>query len=281
MATSGSYNFKMQRDGIIAAALRKLGVLGRGQTPNDNQITEGAVSLNVLVKKLQGIGVGLWALEWVTRTLTASTERTGTDGEVYTCIRGHVSATGDKPITGADFAKYWYKKGSTGGVWSAGATYRSIGDFDLDLNTLWVEKAFIRRANSDHDVDVRSMKDYLAEITKYPTGLTSRMMLDRNFEAMHAYLLPQPDKVTDVLHYQKYTILQDMNSGPDNPDFPPMWLDVLIFGLAHSLAFEYPSVPTSVRRDLRDEARIALDLARTGDEEVEFEPFTRSAYPEE
>jgi len=60
MAFSASYDFTITRDDIIAAALRKLVVLGEGQTPTTNQVTTAAQALNVMLKAFKADGLPLW-----------------------------------------------------------------------------------------------------------------------------------------------------------------------------------------------------------------------------
>ncbi len=73
MATSGSYDFTLDRDKIINAALRKCGVIATGQTATASQIEFGSEALNVMVKAWQTRGVYLWTREWVNESLAAST----------------------------------------------------------------------------------------------------------------------------------------------------------------------------------------------------------------
>ena len=72
MATSGSYDFSMNRDDIIKRALRLAGALAQGETPTTDQVTEAAIALNSLVKAWQTDGLQLWALKEKTVTLVAN-----------------------------------------------------------------------------------------------------------------------------------------------------------------------------------------------------------------
>jgi hypothetical protein len=63
MTISNSYNFEMNRDAVIKGALRKLGVIAQGQTPDSSQYTDSAESLNVLIKSWQADGLPLWAIK--------------------------------------------------------------------------------------------------------------------------------------------------------------------------------------------------------------------------
>lgn len=68
MSTSGTTTWKLNRNEIISAALRKLGVLSGGSSPSTYQITDGTQALNALVKGLQTDGMPLWAIKSYTFT---------------------------------------------------------------------------------------------------------------------------------------------------------------------------------------------------------------------
>lgn len=65
MAIATTYNFATSRDELIKAALRKIAVLGEGQTPTTQQYTDGAEVLNMMVKAWQAEGMPLWARRYV------------------------------------------------------------------------------------------------------------------------------------------------------------------------------------------------------------------------
>ena len=100
MPSSGSGNFDLTRNELLASALRKVGAIAQGESALAEQITEASEALNVLTKNLEGFR--LWKREWWTKTFSAASEVTGTDALIYTCIRSHTSSTADKPITGAN-----------------------------------------------------------------------------------------------------------------------------------------------------------------------------------
>jgi len=152
MTTSGSYDFTLTRNQIITGALRKVGAVSQGNVPSAPQISETAEALNALVKSLQTRNVHLWTLEWVTKAFTtAASQVTGTDSNIYTCIKSHTSSnnatTGDTPITLPNWSTYWTLKGSTGGVWANATAYGSTGDFTVAADTLAIEKAFLLSYN--------------------------------------------------------------------------------------------------------------------------------------
>ena len=62
---------------------------------------------------------------------------------------------------------------------------------------------------------------------------------------------PQDSNTTIYIRYQD--TFQDVNSSTDDLDFPPYWMEAIIYGLAWRLAPEY-GIPTQDRADLKNEA---------------------------
>jgi len=71
MSTSGSTDFNVTRDQLIAGALRLCGVLAEGETATLEQTSTGAEALNMLVKRLEADGMPLWAIKQYSVTLTS------------------------------------------------------------------------------------------------------------------------------------------------------------------------------------------------------------------
>jgi len=71
MATSNNTIWQLSRDDIINAALRKISVLGEGQTANATQLADGAQALNALISELQPIGLELWKRQEMDITLVS------------------------------------------------------------------------------------------------------------------------------------------------------------------------------------------------------------------
>src|SRR3990172_9780895 len=63
MTTSGSVDFGQTRTNLIEGALRKCGVLREGVSASANQLTTGALALNVWIKSPQADGMPLWAIK--------------------------------------------------------------------------------------------------------------------------------------------------------------------------------------------------------------------------
>lgn len=64
-----SATFTLNRDQVITGALRLLGVLGQGDSPDPIQVQDAAEALNVLVKSWQADGLQLWKVKKYTLAL--------------------------------------------------------------------------------------------------------------------------------------------------------------------------------------------------------------------
>jgi hypothetical protein len=72
MSTSGTTTWSLQRDAIINAALRKIGVISDGSGAQGNDLTNGAEALNALIKGFQVDGMPIWAIKEYTLTTVAN-----------------------------------------------------------------------------------------------------------------------------------------------------------------------------------------------------------------
>lgn len=62
MPTSNSTDWSLNRNQVITGALRKLGVLGSGNSPSTAQTNDAADALNAVVKAFQADGMPLWKI---------------------------------------------------------------------------------------------------------------------------------------------------------------------------------------------------------------------------
>lgn len=84
MTTSSIYSVQYSRDDLSTTALRKLGVIAEGQTPSPQNLSDAAVSLNMLVGMLRAKGMPMWARAYYTfsTSVNTSTYSIGT-GQVF------------------------------------------------------------------------------------------------------------------------------------------------------------------------------------------------------
>lgn len=151
MARSGTYSFTVTRDDLINAALVKVGALDpEGGVATATQITNGAFSLNMLVKSWHTQGMHLWTRRMVSITLTGASTYSlgGASVRPLRIVDGYVrTSTGnDTPIrviSKDEYNKFGVKN-------STGTTVNVYYDPQLDTGviygyplsstgTLWVE----------------------------------------------------------------------------------------------------------------------------------------------
>ena len=85
MTTSNSTVWELTRDDIIAAALRKIGVLNKGDSPDSDDLNYGQVALNGIIARFNTLGMPLWK-----RT---ETEVTIVDGQIDYLINPAIKVT--------------------------------------------------------------------------------------------------------------------------------------------------------------------------------------------
>lgn len=275
MALSGSYDFNITRNQIIAGALRLFKIID----PTPQQFFIGDESLNVMIKEWQNDHSFLWKAEWKTKTFSSPSEITGSDSKIYTCIREHTAASNNKPITGADYSTYWYERGSTGGVHAVDTVYSSIGDFALDTDTISIEKAFIRDSNSDYGLDIIPFSKFLDLINKYNEGKPTLASIDWQLTP-RLYLYKQPSETTYVLHYCRIKLIEDFDVAGNSPDFKARWIKALIWGLAADLSpiFTEGEAGLKLMQWIEAKATVLLKRAEHNDSEPIGDDFVSPAY---
>ncbi|MAH48682.1 hypothetical protein CMI37_22845 [Candidatus Pacearchaeota archaeon] len=74
MATSGSANYNRTANEIIDSALRKIGAIATGETPEASERADALEALNIMVKAWQAEGLVLWLQDRETVTLVVDQE---------------------------------------------------------------------------------------------------------------------------------------------------------------------------------------------------------------
>jgi len=69
MAVSASSDFSVNRDELISAAMRIVGILAPGDTPLAARVTTASEALNMMIKSWQSEGIGLWLNQMIRKDL--------------------------------------------------------------------------------------------------------------------------------------------------------------------------------------------------------------------
>ena len=248
-----SSNYSITRDQIISLALRKLGVLEIGDTPDANSVANAAMTLNLLIKQFNTDGLKLWKISELILPLTASqtmyTLGGATSDLMYDSLAPTVAIT-DKPL-------------------------KIIQGFYRNLQVT----PYI-----DTPVLLVSKQEYNILGSKFSTGTANTIFYDpRKLNGLlYVYLTPDTNSQTNLqMHLVAQMPINDINSATEVPDFPNEWMNCLVWNLADQLAMEY-GVPMNARQEIAQRANLYKTQMVDWDVEASstfFSPDFRSTSP--
>jgi hypothetical protein len=256
MAVSGVFTFDPSRDQLIEAALRRIGVLGVGQSASANQLSAGDYELNELAKEIQNKGTLLWTRTLAQQALTASSHVVN-GGVYYKARKGHTSASTDEPGTGNNWETYWYVVSDVSATaWALSTAYTAIQEFSLPSGSIGVEKVFYKDTNGDDfDIELIEYNDYLDLIDKEQTGRPTLVAFKYGNNTRKGYLYPAPDSADYIINYTWVRRIYDYSTGANTSDFEQNWIPALRSGLAHKLSFIYGIDPAMINMLFADYQR--------------------------
>ena len=222
-----SSTYSVTRDQVIAKALRLLGILEIGDTPDADTVTNAAMSLNLFIKQMSTDGLKLWKnselIIPLTLNKTVYTLGGATSDLMYDTQAPSVAIT-DKPL-------------------------KAIQGFYRNQEV----SPYI-----DTPVLLLSKQEYNTLGSKYSTGTTNSIFYDvkKLNGLLYVYLTPDLNTQTNLgLHLVAQMPLADINAASDIPDFPNEWMNCLVWNLADQLALEY-GVPMNHRQEISQRASI-------------------------
>jgi hypothetical protein len=214
-------NYSITRDQIISLALRKLGVLEIGDTPDANTVSNAAISLNLLIKQFNTDGLKLWKVSELIIPLTS--------GQTSYVLGGATSTL----------------------MYDSLAPSTAITDKPLK-----VIQGFYRNTASTPDIDtpviVISRQEYTVLGSKFSTGTPNSIFYDarRLNGILYVYLTPDASTQANLqLRLVAQMPINDITTASELPDFPNEWMNCLVWNLADQLSLEY-GVPMNTRQEI-------------------------------
>ena len=201
MTISGQANWNYTRDQIVNAALRKLGVIVDGASATATQLTAAQEALNNIVFSLYAQGMPVWAM---TTTF-------------FTPVLGQIA----------------YPVGL------------GIGSGNLNIQApLKIVQAFSRDnlSNTDIPMNIYTQYNYNLLSTKINEGYPVHLWYQPLNQSGTITIWPAPDQYTATnrsVYFVYQRAFDQFNAGTDTPDFPQVWIEPLIYSLAHRLCPEY------------------------------------------
>lgn len=268
MATSGTYDFTINRDDIIREASDIVGSYSNNEALPAYEVTGCARKLNLIVKAWMAQGIHLWTLDNATLFLDIGTPSyllgpTGancTNNYVHTTLNtGSLSGATTLDVvsaTGMSIDDYigivldsgdlfWTTISALGSPITitdalpgdASATNVVFAYTTKIQRPLRIHSAYWRDINNnDIPLRVMSQLDYDELSVKFNTGKPIQLYYDPKLNEGVLSVWPTGDIPTDVIRFRYERPLQDFDILTNNPDFPIEWGDALIYALAVRMA---------------------------------------------
>lgn len=234
MALSDSFNYVTTRDDIIKRALRIIGALGTGETPDSAAVTEAAQALNDVFKEWQADGHLLWRRASTVLTAVAN------DGQYSIGDAGDIDAAAPYKLLDV------YRRTGTG---------TSVLDVQMIPYTRQEWDAIPNKSQTGTPIA------WHFQPASASTGI----------ELGTLYVWPIPDSNFVTTNTGKFNItytatLQDFDASSDNPDVPKFLINALVWALADQLAYEY-GIPATDRAQINKKAQTHKAMAFSYDQE--------------
>ena len=241
MALSASTNFTVTRDDIITRALRIVGAIGQGETPEVQAVTDAALVLNMIVKERQADGMQLWKVQ------TSSFPMVNGTATYNIGIGSTVNQTAPLKVI-----QTWVRTTAT----------------NADSPTNLITKQEYDRYGNKATTGTPAMIYYK------PPGPNVTEMIG----TFSLYPVPDANAAsTSTFFFTGVSPIQDFDASTDNPDFPSYYFNTLTWLLASEIAYEY-GIGLQERGQIKKEADSHLQQALSFDQE-EGSFFVQPANP--
>lgn len=283
MTTSGSTDYNRTTIQIIKGALRKIGVLGEGESPSGEQEQNASEALNLMVKQWQAKGLNLWtkteAILWFNEgqqsyelglsgtdnvadvSDTAFTELANDAASLSTSavvVDAEGIAINDKiNINISSTQNHWTTVTSVAGTT---VTFADALPADaLSGNPVYAYTNVIARpeqipsirikyfTGTEVPVRVNNRDEYFTLPNKDSTGKVNQAYYDPQLLVGELYVWNVNDDLRDTLRFTYHRPIQDFDSLANTPDFPQEWVLPMIWNLAVELAPEYGRMEEQLR----------------------------------
>lgn len=279
MATSGSYDFNANCRMIITGALRLIGAIAAGETPDASDMQTAREALNMMVKGWAAKGIGLWLIREVILFLEYEEHKylLGPTGDhcsassVKTEIKVAASAGANTidvdSITGISDAdnigielddgtlQWTTVNGAPAGdtvTLTAVLTGAAAIDNHVYAYTTKIPRPLevieARRVDSEENEtplgDPISRHEYMALANKTSTGPANQVYYDPQRTNGELCVWQACDDVKDRLKMSVKLPVEDFDSLTHDAEFPQEWFRALKFNLAIEIAPEYGKEPS-------------------------------------
>lgn len=259
------------RNEIIEQALKIIGVIAEGENPSSDQISDGAIRLDWMVKRWQSSGVHLWSEREATLFLVkgqssyilgeGSSEHATTSFTETTLSADEASGQTELSLTSStglavgdylgvvldDNTIHWstvtvvspptINDALTGNAASGNAVYYYTNKVNKPLR---IPDARRRQDNIDIAMTKLGRIDYLELPDKNTEGSPVQFYYKPNINDGELFIWnTASDASTQQVKFTFLDLLDVFDTSASNADFPNEWLQALVYNLAVDLSADY------------------------------------------
>lgn len=305
MTTSGNVSFNMTARRIIDSAFGKIGVKVQEQPLQDPEFQDGIDALNLMIKSWSAQGLHLWAKdEGILFLDVGKTDfllgPSGDEACQFDDFIGTTTTTAKVTNdTVIDLALTTNMvEGDTIGIelddntrhWTTISLINSSIQVTISLglpsnaksgSTVFTFTNLIQRPNrilscrrkafsQDNEIPVLtwSRDQYFNQVNKNSQGTVVNCYYSPQLTNGRMYVWQTANSVNNLLRFTFERPLQDISIGDNTLDFPPEWLEAVIYGIAFRLVDDY-NVPLAKADRIGQKANEFLEDLLGWDEEME------------
>jgi hypothetical protein len=289
MATSGSFDYNVNRNDIINAALRRIGRLDPNTTPPNEDVDTCAEILNEMVKSWSNTFLGrqLWTTEkgflflqpnkveydigpsgdHATRSYTEVAAQSTVSGSKVVLPNGAWAAGQYIGMINTDTEIQWTTISSVSNsvtavlsdalsatVTTSGVVFVYTDKIERPINITNMVVAY--HEGWDDEVSLISKERYNNIYDKDQSGDPTRYAFEPRITNARVYFDYQANDFHDVIKFDYQRPFEDFDAATDNPDFPQEWLRALKWNLASEIGIEFGT--PKARQDAIDKRASAL-----------------------
>jgi hypothetical protein len=281
MATSGSYDFSLNRDSILKGAIRIVkgmgGKVGSGTSKSpQGEIVEASEALNMMLKQWQAMGIGLWlnkelyvffayrdgqyslgpSADHATLSMIETELSSSASSGASSISVDSITGISDGDYIGVeldDLSLQWTTiNGSPSGSTitltdvltdSAGTDNNVYTYTTRAQRPLNITEARLHRDDgTETPLNVYYRDEWMEIANKSSNGTPNAFYYDPQTTNGLLNIWQRPNKVCDYLKCTAQMPIEDMDAAANDPDFPQEFYDPVKFNLAIKLSHEYEGI---------------------------------------
>jgi len=305
MATSGESSFTLTSLQLVNKAFSKIGVKVAEQALTADEYQDGQDTLNLMIKSWSAQGLHLWSKDEGLLFLTpgktdydlgpqgdnacqfddfigttSTTANVATDTIISVTSTAGMVALDAVGVELDNNARHWTTIASVDSAVQitittqlpsdakAGSTVFTYTDLAQRPNRILSYRRKTYAQENEIPVTSWSRQSYFNQVNKLSRGTIVNAYYSPQLENGRVYVWQTATSVNNLLRFTFERPLDDILTSDDTLDFPPEWLEAIIYNLAARLADDYDAPPQKAA-NVNNKAIAFLDDLLGWDEEME------------